>query len=185
MQSGTGIQPSLLAVTNPDAGFEALSPTPLAPPNELYRGELKPPVLELDAKLLVPPWVPTVVIAAPAVPEQSLPFTTAFVPPIPTTTVTLVAAVTAVAEVCVTPPPPPPRSFIQLHPPPPPPPPPPTTSVCTAVTPVGTTQVHVPVLVKLKTVYPSDVELVGAHAVEYAIIVCVALVRLEAEYVIV
>ena len=42
-----------------------------------------------------------------------------------------------------------------------------------------------PVLVKLETVYPPDVALVGAHAVEVAVIDCVALVRLEAEYVIV
>ena len=101
-----GTQPSLSAVSNPDAAYEILSPTPLAPPNESYCGELNPPVLDIDAKLLVPPWVPTV--KTPGVPLQPL-LATAFVPPIPTTTVTLVAAVTAVAEVCVTPPPPPPR----------------------------------------------------------------------------
>ena len=43
--------------------------------------------------------------------------------------------------------------------------PPPTTSVCTSVTPVGATQVHEPVLVKLKVVYPPDVVLDGAQAV--------------------
>jgi hypothetical protein len=39
--------------------------------------------------------------------------------------------------------------------------------------------------VKLSVVYPPEVELVGEHAVEVAVIVCDALVRLEAEYVIV
>ncbi len=89
-------QPSLSAVSNPDAAYEILSPTPLAPPKVSYCGELKPPVLDIDAKLLVPPWVPTV--ATPGVPGQPV-LSTAAVPPLPTTTVTLVAAVTAVLEV--------------------------------------------------------------------------------------